>query len=180
MAKSSLEVQREIVRNIAIRAQLQVGRKIQSRTLRAALDRTKVEDVDSQTMKSILTVPHYWAVYYHDGRGPIVAKRGKFLVWFRSIEDDPRIGSSGHPVRATDIRKLSLSKTEFRRLHAAGKLIIAKRSGAVTGKPFYKTIANLSSNVDDITVPAIEQLVLDGLREDGSLRVRGTITLTLG
>lgn len=179
MAKSALEVQRDIARDIAIRAQLTVGRAIESRTLRAALERTRVEDTDSKTVESILTVPHYWAVYYHDGRGPIVAKRGKFLVWFRSIDDDPRV-ASGHPVRATDIRKLRLSKTEFRRLHKAGKLIIAKRSGSVTGRPFFKTIANLSSNVGDITVPAIDQLILDGLREDGTLRVRDTIEIVLG
>jgi len=158
------------------RARFEVAQVLESRTLRRAL--TCRVDATGATVDAILSVPHYWAVYYHDGRGSITAKKGKFLVWFASIEDDPRVNTTGYPVRVTDRRKLRLSKEQFKRLHKAGKLIIAKRSGPADGKPFYRVLTGFGSRVDDIASEEIESLILDGLRRDGSLRVKDTLTFT--
>lgn len=36
-------------------------------------------------------LPHYWAIYIHEGRGPVTPKEKLYLVWFRNPKDDPRI-----------------------------------------------------------------------------------------
>jgi hypothetical protein len=151
---------------------------LESGTLRRALN-CRV-DATSADVEAILSVPHYWAIYYHDGRGEVRAKRDKVLVWFASIEDDPRVNSTGHPVRVSQRRKLRLSKTQFRRLRKAGKLIVSRRSGPADGKPFYAVLRGFGGRVGDIAVEEIEALILDGLRKDGSLRVKETINVTLG
>lgn len=56
-------------------------------------------------------VPIYWARWYHYGRGPVHAKPGKVLVWFKNPKQDPRI-SGGYPARKrSDVRRLN--KREF-------------------------------------------------------------------
>lgn len=66
--------------------------------------------VDSST-QGHLYIPHYWAIYVNDGRGPVAPVVAKFLVWFRNPLDDPRI-KDGYPERASDIRRLT--REEFR------------------------------------------------------------------
>lgn len=82
--------------------------------------------------------PYYWAVYYHDGRGPIRARPGHKLVYFRNPDDDPRIPNRRYPVRAADIRRLS--KTQFYRfLNDPSKGMIVRDSvGPAPGDPFFK------------------------------------------
>ncbi len=103
--------------------------------------------IDSQTLKDALTidlfpieqqavvgVPHYWAIYYHDGRGPINAKPGKFLVYFKDPANDPRI-ARGYPERAADI--IRLTKAQFYNSLRAGELIVTKHVGPSTPHPFF-------------------------------------------
>ncbi len=166
-----------IARRMCDRARLEVGSALDSGTLRRALN-CRV-DALGRDVEAILSVPHYWAIYYHDGRGEIRAKEGKVLVWFASIEDDPRVNTTGHPVRITDRQKLRLSKAQFKRLRKAGKLIVAKRSGPARGKPFYEVLRGFGGRVSDIAIPEIDKLILNGLRKDGTLRVKGTIDIVL-
>jgi len=167
-----------IARQMCDRARLEVGRALDSGTLRRALN-CRV-DATGAHVESILSVPHSWAIYYHDGRGEIRAKKGKVLVWFASIEDDPRVNGTGHPVRVTDRRRLNLSKAQFKRLRDSGKLIVATKSGPASGKPFYRVLAGFGGRVGDIATREIENLILDGLRKDGSLRFSDTINVPLG
>lgn len=164
--------------NIAMRmcdrARLIVGRSLESGTLRRALH-CRV-NATRNIVEAILSVPHYWAIYYHDGRGEIRAKKGKVLVWFASIEDDPRVNVSGHPRRVSQRVKLNLSKSEFRRLRKAGKLIVSKRSGPAEGKPFYNVLFGLGGQVGDIAVDEVGKILLDGLRRDKTLHMRETLT----
>lgn len=78
---------------------------IQSKTLRDALEITRKDG------HTFVGLPHYWAVYYHDGRGPARAGSGEgfgssVLVWFPNPTDDPR-HRGDYPIRASDIRRLS-------------------------------------------------------------------------
>ena len=62
----------------------------------------------------VIGVPHYWAVYYHDGTdgfGPTGGRR--FLVWFprNALDNDPRLGGQW-PIRYSDWRRLT--KEEFK------------------------------------------------------------------
>ncbi len=178
MASEGTAAAINIARRICDRARLEVGRVLESGTLRRALN-CRV-DATGADVEAILSVPHYWAIYYHDGRGEIRAKKGKVLVWFASIEDDPRVNASGHPIRVSDRKKLRLSKTQFRRLQKAGKLIVSTKSGPAKGKPFYKVLRGLGGRVGDIANGEIENLILDGLKKDGSFRVKETINVPLG
>lgn len=91
-----------------------------SRTLRDALRVTRNENGLQ------ITVPHYWAQWFHDGRGPVTARPGHKLVYYKNPSDDPRI-SGGYPVRLSDVRRLT--RAEFYRDLRAGKLIVAERVG---------------------------------------------------
>lgn len=76
---------------------------IPSRALRRALNLFVVNDRVAR-----MQIPHFWALYVHDGRGPFGPRRAKFLVWFRNPKRDPRLAPSGvTPVRARNIKRLS-------------------------------------------------------------------------
>lgn len=93
-------------------------------------------------------VPYFWAIYHHDGRGPIEAKPGKFLVFFPDKRADPRTaGGRRYPRTEADI--LHLTKQQFydgisrnrRRLEVGNPqpFMIATRSvGPATGVPFFR------------------------------------------
>lgn len=80
-----------------------------------------------------LSVPHYWAKFFHDGRGAMVAAPGKRLVYYKNPEEDPRI-AGGHPVTLAQRRKLT--KQEFYRDWGRGKLIVVDNVGPADGNPF--------------------------------------------
>lgn len=68
-----------------------------------------------------LGVPHYWAPYYHDGRGT-VRPRGsrRVLVWFRDpLRNDPRL-KGRFPVYKTELKRLT--KEQFQAGLRANKL----------------------------------------------------------
>lgn len=66
-----------------------------------------------------LYVPHYWALYVHEGRGPFGApsphypgRPATILCWFKDPKDDPRLNDGKAPERMADVRRLT--KDEFR------------------------------------------------------------------
>ncbi len=75
---------------------------IGSSTLRAAARLM----VDGAAGTATLLVPHYWAVFYHDGRGGFEAPSGRFLVFFEDPADDPRL-EGGRPERLSQVRRLT-------------------------------------------------------------------------
>lgn len=80
------------------------------RTLQRALQSILLSD---DTL--VLRVPHYWAVYVHDGRrAPFGPRRSTFLIWFRNPREDPRLKAyGGHtPQRSFQLRSLSPSQFE--------------------------------------------------------------------
>lgn len=60
----------------------------------------------SGRIRSQLLIPHYWALYVHDGRGPFGPRNARYLCFFPDPKDDPRL-RGGYPVRDTDIRHLT-------------------------------------------------------------------------
>lgn len=82
-------------------------------------------------------VPFYWAVYYHDGRGPVRARPGHKIVYFKDPNDDPRINGAArnYPVRAAQIRRLS--KKQFYRFLKSGKLVAVDKVGSAEAHPFF-------------------------------------------
>ena len=95
---------------------------------------------------SELVWPHYWAVYYHDGRGPLRPVNGKYLVYFLDPEDDPRF-QNGYPVRASDVKRLELSPEEFKAAIRSGKMIVTNYVGPAKGKRFIDRIARRAAKI---------------------------------
>lgn len=129
---SDAEFARRVTRNVAQEAFRRVRSAIQSDTLRQAL-RLQAGRRGGQMW---LGVPHYWAVFYHDGRRGFGPKRSQVLVWFKNPADDPRY-SGGYPVRRSQIRRLN--SAQFYRALRAGKLIVARRVGPARAQPFFRT-----------------------------------------
>jgi hypothetical protein len=128
----------------------------QSRTLRQALR------VETGPRGFVLRVPHYWAPFFHNGRGVVQAQPGKKLVFYKNPADDPRI-SGGYPVRLSDVRRLS--KTEFYRDLRAGKLIVTDSVGPAPpheflGRPLTIRAAGI---VSQASAQAAQQATRDAL-----------------
>lgn len=86
--------------------------------------------------EGILYSDPYWALYFHDGRGPIVKGKGA-LVWYDDPKQDPRNNGGYTPHRASQLRRLRLSKDEFKRLRESGEIIVSKTSGPVAPTPYF-------------------------------------------
>lgn len=152
---------------------------IGSRTLRDALRLI----VDAQVGTAELYVPHYWAVYYHDGRkgfGPILASK---LVFFANPKDDPRL-ASGYPERDFDIR--TLTRDEYERgleENAARRktgqepfMFVLDRVGPSRPRPFFDQLANNAANRASLIVGrAVDDAVQQLVDEDPAVKPeRGT------
>lgn len=166
MAASLKEaLERAIGRLLASR----VRKYIRSRTLRRALTIKKLDEGGHA-----LTIPHYWAIYYHDGRGPVRPVNGKYLVYFSRIEDDPRVrGGRDYPVRKADIRPLRLAPGEFRRLVREGKLIVRRSVGPAAGEKFFDKA--LAAKAARLAAPLVRTEVRRRIQEElrAVLRLRG-------
>lgn len=57
-----------------------------------------------------ISIPHYWAIYVHDGRGPFGPKRQGFYVWFRDPKQDPRLNRGHGWERLSQKRRLTRSE----------------------------------------------------------------------
>jgi hypothetical protein len=99
---------RDLPRRIARFGVTYVRPSIPSRTLRKALNVLQ----DTPT-RAFIQIPHYWALYVHDGRAPFSAPPGRLLVWFRDPKDDPRLSGGISPVRANQLRQLTPSQFYF-------------------------------------------------------------------
>jgi hypothetical protein len=82
--------------------------KVPSKTLRKSLNFFAARET-----KGYIQIPHYWALYVHDGRQPFSMPAGRYLVWFRDPADDPRLPNGVSPVRAKDLRHLSAEEYSF-------------------------------------------------------------------
>ncbi len=138
MAITLREIKEDISRVLSNAANARVRRFTPSQTLRDALRVVR----DGQ--RWFVGVPHYWAVYYHDGRATSRSTRPNgFLVWYKNPKDDPR-HRGNFPVRASQLRSLRQAGISLERLRAdieSGRAVIARSSprngGAVAGRPFF-------------------------------------------
>lgn len=95
------EVYGDLIGKIGRAALRHVGPKINSVTLRRAVRYERLS-----RSRGRLFIPHYWAIYQHDGRGEVGTKSARTLVFFVDPKDDPRL-RGGYPIRMKDIRKLT-------------------------------------------------------------------------
>jgi len=126
------EFARRVTRNLAREAFRRVRAAVQSETLRAAL---RVQQ-GRRGGQMWLGVPHYWAVFYHDGRRGFGPRRSRVLVWFKNPNDDPRAPNRQYPVRRSQIKRLT--REQFYSALREGKLIVARRTGPARAQPFFR------------------------------------------
>jgi len=93
-----------------------------SRTL---ADNLTVRVSQASPGRSNVYIPHYWAIFVHDGRGPFGPRSAKWLVWYKNPFEDPRLEDGVRQKRFKDTRRLT--KDQFQTDLALGKLIITKR-----------------------------------------------------
>jgi len=84
-----------------------VKRIIGSRTLKAAVELI----VDENAMRADLFIPHFWAIWYHDGRGRVSPKNARKLVFFDNPENDPRTRGAS-PRNRGQVRRLTRAEYE--------------------------------------------------------------------
>lgn len=133
-----------------------------SATLSKALRIVNESVVDAEIRN--LYVPHYWAVYLHDGRSrPIRPRTAKFLVWYPDFRQDPRRPNGGYPERYAQVRRLT--REEFIRDKAAGKLVFSEVvTKPVPPSPFFgngpaQGMAGFLDEVRTIVPPAFSDHV---------------------
>jgi hypothetical protein len=103
-----------------------------------------VDGIDLSGIHGRITVPQYWAVYYHEGRGPVHARAGGLLCFFPDRKDDPRLQGLTGLSRA---RPRRLTKTEFygflaendflRAADLPPVMIVTESVGPAKGVPFF-------------------------------------------
>lgn len=145
---------------------------IGSSTLRAAA--TLI--VDAQLGQANIVIPHYWAVYYHDGRSGFSAPDGRFLVFFADPEDDPRI-EGGYPITREDVRRLTreefeagLAENQARAEAGEGPFMFVVRSVGPAGPhPFMDELSRgAAERMDPIALAALDAHVQEVLDAEGA------------
>ena len=92
-------MQQELGQQELVRAKRLIG----SRTLKAAIRLI----VDENEQRADLFIPHYWAIWYHDGRGRVSPVNARKLVFFDNKNNDPRIPGGRLPVTEAQVRRLT-------------------------------------------------------------------------
>lgn len=124
-----------LLQRLGRRAVAVVRPQIPSRTLRRALQLR----VEAGAGRAELEIPHYWAVYVHDGRGLVRPRRPnvRWLAFYRNPDQDPR--RPKQTVRAAQIRPLTevISRQRFISDARRGKIIFSQKVKATQGVPFF-------------------------------------------
>lgn len=104
----SRRIIRVILEDLGKRELARVKNSIGSKTLRAAI--TLI--VDESEQRADLFIPHYWAIWYHDGRGAVHPRSARKLVFFDNPHDDPRLKGGRRPVTESQVRRLTRRQYE--------------------------------------------------------------------
>jgi hypothetical protein len=157
---------------------------IGSRTLREAIRLL----VDANEGRAELYVPHYWALYYHDGRGGVRPITASKLVFFADPRDDPRL-AGGYPERDFDIRTLTreeyaagLEENRKRRESGLGPfMFVVDAAGPAAAHPFFDQLANNAASRADLPFGrGLDEWIQEMIDTDPAVRAeRGTAEFTL-
>lgn len=119
--------------------------------------------------RAVARVPHYWAPFYHDGRGPAPRKSrpGRWMVWFKDPGDDPRWGP-GLPVLRSEVRKLTREEfqaglEENRRRGPGNPFMIVAKVSPFPPKTRAKSNPFFERGLNRLVVEAVE---VDGIVAD--------------
>jgi hypothetical protein len=168
------KVIRRVLQEIGERELRRVRKSIGSRTLRAAIRLI----INESEERADLFIPHYWAVYYHDGRpGFSAASVGaRKLVFFDDPRDDPRKPT---PERENQVQHLTRRQyedglrrnAERARVGARPFMYVVDSVGAAPPRPFFKELeAGAAKRADDVVLRTFERELLDAIDKDPSTK----------
>ena len=133
-------------------------------------------------------IPHYWAVYVHDGYRPFKPAQASVLIWFRRPTEDPRLTDGAMPERWSQVKHLT--KEQFLDILERNK--IADKNGQLPvayiapmlpgkiGTRFFDNDAGFKGFVDEANAaanPIVRQGILDELKD--IMHVKDSATATL-
>ena len=100
---------RREAKKVAKQASTYARPNIPSKTLRVALQVVEGQEPGN----AAVFIPHYWAVFVHDGRRGFSMRPGAYLVWFRNPANDPRRPGGTTPERLRDMRRRTPQEFQY-------------------------------------------------------------------
>jgi len=152
------EVLRDVLRAMGEQELAEARRLIPSATLKAAVRLI----VQESQQRARLFIPHYWAIYYHDGRGVVSPRSARKLVFFDNPREDPRNRGGARAERAS--RERRLTRAEYQR----GLEINAERR-ARGQRPFMFVVDAVGPSRPR---PFFDELAVGATRRSGPLAAR--------
>ncbi len=185
---SAAQFQRTLIGKLLTLGARRVRPEIPSTTLRLALRKIVSSDTEGS-----LFIPHYWAVYVHDGRdAPFGPRTATLLVFWRNPVNDPRLVNGQTPKRAFQLRRLTLR--EFRK--AAKQEHEAREDGRIspvtitrrvrnrtTATPFFSNTGGMrgfAAEANKEGQARFRAFLFDSLRSELGLRSRAPVRLAGG
>lgn len=174
MAFNSRDVIREVLRAIGQRELAEARRRVPSDTLRAAMQLI----IEESEFRARVFVPHYWAVYLHDGHNEINPVSARKLVFFDDWMDDPR-RNGVRPERFSQERRLTKAEYEHglqmnAERAARGQrpfMYVVNSTRAVKGKPWFDRMAQgASGRVGPAALRAFDREMQKLIDTDPSVR----------
>lgn len=168
MAFDSKTIIRRVLEELGQRELALVQGRIGSRTLRNALRLI----VNESEERADLFIPHYWAVYYHDGHGRVSPITARKLVFFDDPNDDPRAPT---PERESQVRRLTREQYEegLRRNQERAErglrpfMYVVDSTGPSRPRPFFQQLERGAARRADAIVPRVfERELLRQLADD--------------
>ncbi len=175
MAFNAKDVMRSVLRAIGERELAEARRRVPSATLKAAM-RLIVEESEARAR---VFVPHYWAIYLHDGHSGINPVSARKLVFFDNPHDDPRRRGARKPERFAQERRLTKREYELglqinRERAARGQrpyMYVVDSTQAVGGKPWFDRMASGAAHrVDSVARDAFDREMQKLIDTDASVR----------
>ena len=172
---------RRILTDLGERELRLVRKSIGSRTLRAAIRLIISESED----RADLFIPHYWAIYYHDGRGSVSPVSARKLVFFDNPSDDPRLKGRKRPVRESEVRRLTkrqyedgLRQNQVRaRLGLRPFMWVVDSVGPAAPRPFFDQLAKgAAQRADPVVLKQFERELLSWIDRDPATKSETRIT----
>jgi hypothetical protein len=136
-------------------------------------------------------IPHYWAIYVHDGRGPFGPTKGTYLCWFRNPADDPRLDAGRQVERHANVRHLTpeqwlywLKMNRVARALGNDPPMIVTRYVSKSTPPtnfFLNTggMAGLREQVQAEINPLVQEYFHDLLDAEGLLNIKDQLTFAI-
>jgi hypothetical protein len=158
-----------------------VRKAVGSRTLRAAM--TLI--IDESEQRADLFIPHYWAIWYHDGRGSVSPVSARKLVFFDNHHDDPRLRGGKRPVRESEVKRLTKQQYEAglrenqnrARLGLRPFMWVVDSVGPAAPRPFFDQLSkDAARRAEPIVTREFERELLDWIDRDPDTKSETRIT----